>query len=154
MAPELLWSPVIRKAVKGIDEWKAFEIVHQVTTNCAFKFMTILEKVVRPGEQVTFGNQTFNGFFFLQKLIGGLLLSNKRRKEIPFEIVDEMFDKFYSCGFKAVKKLNELRKRSVRTVDLVCSACMESSCVCENVATLFMEANMWVEHFCEVEFSV
>jgi hypothetical protein len=108
-APELFWSALNKPDVDPQDYWKCFEMVHHAATVTAQKFVTLMEKVMKPGDFIKCGSRRIDSVPFMCQTISGVLLASEKQKEIPYGTVEDIFDKFYVCGFRAILRWRLIR---------------------------------------------
>ncbi|CAL8099596.1 unnamed protein product [Orchesella dallaii] len=144
-APDLFWSPFQRKdGQQSMEEWKCFEVVHQAASSTAVKFMAMMDKSVKPFSNAKCGSNSFEPFQFLCKNLAGLIFASYR-KNVKLSTIDEIFENFYSCGFRAWMHLNDVSDNDTMDTSAggdSCEACSENPCVCSKITAVFKEANL------------
>lgn len=146
-APDIFWTPFHRKdGQQSMEAWKCFEAVYQAATSTAIKFMNMIDRAMKPSTVVKCGAQSFEAFQFLCKNLSGLIIVSYRRSG-RFSVIDETFEQYYTCGFRAWMRVNELTATPPDVSKENCEACSESPCICSKIATLFKEANLYVYLF-------
>lgn len=148
-ATDLFWASFQRWEGQPLESWKCFEQVHQAATTTAIKFMAMAEKSMKLTSVVKCGDLSFEVFPFLCKNLAGLILASYK-KHIRFSVVEEIFQQFYECGFRAWMCLNDkgdgdqdcAMDTSTTSSLENCEGCSESPCVCHKLTALFKETNL------------
>jgi len=109
--------------------------------------MAMMDKSIKPFSNVKCGDNSFEPFQFMCKNLAGLIFASYK-KSVKLSIIDEVFENFYSCGFRAWMHLNDLNESSDKmdtstaSNGETCEACSESPCVCFKITAVFKEANL------------
>ncbi|CAG7830186.1 unnamed protein product [Allacma fusca] len=144
-APGLFWSK-FSSGLKENDEWRRFDAVYRASTSLATEFVLTLEGLSSTTSQVNFCGQHFDAFRFVCDNVPGILMSTRAQKVVDLAKVEEIFDTFYTCGFKAMNIIREdsldeensrLNNRDLEE----CETCSEGACVCWKIVSLFQQAN-------------
>jgi len=147
-APDLFWTGLSKAKQDPLDWVKCLEVVHNASTTTAHKFVTLIEKSIKPEDHILNGWRVIESIPFLCRTLSGVLLASEKQRDIQNGTINTVLEQFYIYGLRSVMKCKESAMISPNAMDVdpleteACVLCHESSCVCQKIATLFYEANV------------
>lgn len=149
-APKIFWNKFSTGATEDNDEWKRFNAVYLASSALAETFVAYTSSSGCQKGAAHFRGYQFDAFTFVCDNIPGILMSTAVKEMSDPGKIDQIFDTFYTCGFKAMNCVGEKRllgenlvggARSKGGCQDECDVCKEDVCVCPKIVEVFQQAN-------------